>query len=37
VPPLRMDCVVGPEEVIREAAREYLDHDEDAEAPAADD
>ncbi|WP_239685649.1 iron-sulfur cluster assembly scaffold protein [Halolamina pelagica] len=24
-PDLRRDCVVGPEEVIREAAREYLD------------
>jgi cysteine desulfurase/selenocysteine lyase len=25
IPPLRADCVEGPEEVIRLAAREYLD------------
>nr|WP_267164208.1 iron-sulfur cluster assembly scaffold protein [Halovenus salina] len=24
-PPLRRDCVLGPEDVIREAAREYVD------------
>ena len=34
VPPLRMDCVLGPEEVIRTAAQEYLDRNTTQEAPA---
>ncbi|WP_435146337.1 SufS family cysteine desulfurase [Halobaculum sp. P14] len=32
-PDLRRECVVGPEDVIREAAREYLDADADGATP----
>ena len=35
IPPLRMDCVLGPEEVIRTAAEEYLRRKPDREATAA--
>jgi cysteine desulfurase/selenocysteine lyase len=32
IPPLRLDCVLGPEEVIRTAAREFLEREADAAA-----